>query len=293
MRPPASTGWALPGTPFGNFHTHTRHCDGNFEPMDYAVAALRKGMPRIGFSGHNPVPFPTEWTMPEASLPSYLQTVRDAKARCAGRLEIYLGIEADYIPGVTSPDAPWIRDLGLDYVLGSVHFVAPLDGRYTWTVDGTPEEMESGLHGCFHGDVRSLVERYYALVAEMAEETRPDIIGHIDVVKKNNRRGRWFREDAWWYREAVLGALKAIRRSGSVMEINTGGIVRNTSGALYPSEWILREARALGIPVMVNADAHRPEHIDGWFAQAVQVLRDLGFTAIRQLTPDGWTDTAI
>ena len=52
------------GTGFGNFHTHTRDCDGKGEAREFAEIALARGMPRIGFSGHNPVPFAASWTMP-------------------------------------------------------------------------------------------------------------------------------------------------------------------------------------------------------------------------------------
>jgi histidinol-phosphatase (PHP family) len=281
------------GAGFGNYHTHTRHCDGNGEPADYAEAAIRKGMPRIGFSGHNVVPFPADWTMQAANLDSYLSSVREAKARYAGRVDVFLGIEADYLPGLSSPVAPRIRELGLDFVIGSVHFVDSTNGGYTWTVDGAPAEIEGGLRDAFSGDIRRLVERYYGLVAEMVMEATPDIVGHLDVVKKNNRDGHLFREDAAWYIDAVVSALEAIARSGSVMEINTGGVVRNTSGALYPSEWILREALRLKVPVMVNADAHRPEHIDGHFEEAFALLRSVGYRIQRQLTRAGWVDQAI
>ena len=36
------------------------------EAREFAEVALAKGMPRLGFSGHNPVPFPASWTMPPA-----------------------------------------------------------------------------------------------------------------------------------------------------------------------------------------------------------------------------------
>jgi histidinol-phosphatase (PHP family) len=278
---------------FGNYHTHTRHCDGNDEPRDFAEAAIRKGMQWLGFSGHNVLPFQTDWTMPEKNLESYLREVREAKARYTGRLEIFLGIEADYIPGVTSPNHPRIRDLGLDFVLGSVHFVELPGGDHSWTVDGSRQELETGLARVYGGNIRALVERYYALVGEMAEETKPDIIGHFDVVKKNNGSGGLFSEEAPWYRAAVRAALQAVGRSGSVMEINTGGIVRNTSGVLYPSEWILEQARRLGIPIMINADAHRPQDIDGYFSEAAALLRSLGFATQRQLTSAGWVDVPL
>jgi histidinol-phosphatase (PHP family) len=247
----------------------------------------------LGFTGHNVVPFQTDWTMPAQNLESYLREVRQAKSRYAGRVEIFLGIEADYIPGVTSPNHPRIRDLGLDFVLGSVHFVELPGGGHSWTVDGSRQELETGLARVYGGDIRALVERYYALVGEMAEETKPDIIGHFDVVKKNNKAGELFSEEAPWYQAAVRAALQAVARSGRIMEINTGGIVRNTSGALYPSEWILREARRLDIPVMINADAHRPGDIDGYFREAAALLRGLGFTTQRQLTSAGWVDVPL
>ena len=278
---------------FGNYHTHTHHCDGNGEPRDYAEAAIQKGMKWLGFSGHNVVPFPTAWTMPAKNLEGYLREVREAKARYKGRLDIFLGIEADYIPGVTSPNHPRIRELGLDFVIGSVHFAEQRNGDHSWTVDGPREELETGLAKVFKGDIRALVERYFALVGEMAEETKPDIIGHFDVVKKNNRSGDFWSEEETWYRSAALVALEAVARSGCIMEINTGGIVRNTSGALYPSEWILKEAHRLGIPIMINADAHRPQDIDGYFTQAATLLRGLGFTTQRQLTLAGWVDVPL
>jgi histidinol-phosphatase (PHP family) len=278
------------GIGFGNFHTHTRHCDGRGEAHEFAEAAVRKGMPRLGFSGHNVVPFQASWTMPAERLPSYLADVRRVKQDWSGRLEVFLGMEVDYIPAVASPADPSIRGLGLDYVIGSVHFLEPAEGTWDWTVDGADGELEKGVAVCFGGSMRRLVEAYFQRVGEMAAAARPDIVGHFDIVKKNNRGGRFFSEEDPWYRAAALGALEAVAASGSILEINTGGIVRNTSGALFPSPFILREALRLRIPVMVTADAHRPEHLDGHFRETVGLLRRLGFRCQRQLTSRGWID---
>jgi len=164
-----------------------------------------------------------------------------------------------------------------------VHFAEPPGGDHSWAVDGSRQEFETGLTAAYGGDIR-------ALVGEMAEEAKPDIIGYFDVPKKNNRTSDLFSEEEPWYRAAALTALEAVARSGSFIEINTGGIVRNTSGALYPSAWILREARRIGISIMVNADAHSPHDIDGYFLQAATLLRGLGFTSQRQFTSAGCTD---
>ena len=247
-------------------------------------------MPRLGFSGHNVLPFETDWTMPAGHLSSYLHDVREARELYRGRVEIYLGIEADFIPGLTSPAHERIRALGLDYVLGSVHFIGPNAGDHQWTVDGPRSELEEAIRLGFQGDARKLVERYYQLLAEMARTAPPDIVSHFDVVKKNNSDGSLFSEEERWYREAVRMALGAVRSSGSVLEINTGALVRSTNGTYYPSPWILQEAWALDIPVMINADAHDPAHIDARFTEAAEILRDAGFRSQRQLTAEGWID---
>lgn len=277
----------------GNYHAHTHHCDGRGEPHEYAEAALRKGMPRLGFSGHNVLPFPTDWTMPAVRLDSYLREIRDVRDRYRGTLDVFLGMEADFIPGVITPVHPDISGLGLDFVIGSVHFIGPADGDHAWTVDGPREEMDAAISDGFGGDARGLVERYYRLVAAMAETAAPDIIAHFDIVKKNNRDGRLFSEEEPWYRAAVKRALDAVRESKSILEINTGGMVRNTSGAWYPSPWILEETQRMNIPVVVSSDAHLPENLDGLFPEAVQILRGAGYRAQRQLTSSGWIDVEL
>jgi histidinol-phosphatase (PHP family) len=272
-----------------NYHTHTRYCDGVAEPEDYVRAALAKGFTHLGFSSHSPVPFPNGWTMQPESLPVYLQAVSEARARYRGCLEVLLGLEVDYLPGRLGPRFPSIQSLGLEFTVGSVHFITepPRADGFRWTVDGSPAEFAQGLTEEFDGDARRLVERYYDRLGEMAERSRPDIIGHFDVVKKNNRGDRYFSEEEGWYRRAVGEALRRIAGSGAALEINTGGIVRNTSGALYPSRWILAECLALRIPIVVNADAHRPEDIDGYFPEAYALLRDIGYGAAVMFTREG------
>jgi histidinol-phosphatase (PHP family) len=275
---------------FGNFHTHTRYCDGHGDPRDLAEEALRKGMPRIGFSGHNVLPFPTDWTMPEGNLEPYLADVRGLAAAFRGRLEVYLGMEVDWLPGTITPTDPRIRALELDYVIGSVHFNDPRAGMHAWTVDGALPEFQEMRRVGFGGDLRALVERYYLQVAAMAAEAAPDVVGHFDIVKKNNRNELLFCEEEPWYRAAARGALEAVARCGAAMEVNTGGVVRGASGSFYPSTWILKQALELGIPVLVTSDAHRVEHLDGMFGEAVALLRSIGFRSQRQLTPAGWAD---
>jgi histidinol-phosphatase (PHP family) len=270
-----------------SYHCHSRFDDGQGELEEYALAALGKGFQTLGFSGHAPLPFRTGWTMPPELLPEYLRTARELSVRYASRLRVLLGLEVDYIPGIASPASPFIRALGLDYTIGSVHFLGELAGGGRWTVDGPLSELERGLAESYGGDARRAVTAFYALLQAMLREGAPDVIGHFDLIKKNNRGERFFSESAPWYRGLVLDTLEVVRHCGCLLEINTGGLTRNTSGAFYPSKWVLAECLRRDIPILVSSDAHRPEELDGFYPQAHRLLRELGFRHTFLLTGEG------
>lgn len=275
---------------YANFHTHAKYCDGQGELEDYVHAALKLGFEALGFSCHNPLPFPAGWTMAPEDLPEYLQTAARLKLSWRHSLELLLSLEIDYIPGLQGPASPRFQDLGLDYTIGSVHFLGRLADGTRWTVDGPPGELAEGVAASFRGDMRAAVRRYYELVAELVSVSAPDMLGHFDLIKKNNRDGRLFSEEEDWYRECVHGALDAVARSGVVLEVNTGGLFRNTSGALYPSPWIIGECLLRDIPLIVNSDAHRPEDLDGCFAETYALLARLGVRTCRRPGAAGWKE---
>ena len=270
-----------------NYHCHSRFDDGHGELEDYVRAALRKGLQTLGFAGHAPVPFACDWTIPSTLLPEYLQTARRLQNTYKDRIELLVGLEVDYIPETVSPTAAPIQALNLDFTVGSVHFIGRLANGEPWTADGPPEELEQGMAESFDGDIRRTVEEYYRRMTAMVSTAPPDIIGHFDVIKKNNRGAKHFAEDAPWYRTAVERTLDAVAASACILEINTGGIVRNTSGALYPSEWILAECLEREIPVMINSDAHRPDQLDGYYREAADILEGIGFRELTQIGREG------
>jgi histidinol-phosphatase (PHP family) len=270
-----------------NYHCHSRFDDGHAELEEYVLAARRKGLRTLGFAGHAPVPFPCSWTIPAPLLPEYLQTARRLQNTYRDRIELLVGLEVDYIPEIISPASAQIGALKLDFTVGSVHFIGRLADGQLWCADGAAEELEQGITESFGGDVRRAVEAYYRLMAALVSSAPPDIVGHFDVVKKNNRDSKYFSEQTDWYRSAVGRTLEAVAASPCILEVNTGGIVRGTSGALYPSEWILAECLKREIPVMINSDAHKPEQLDGHYREAAAILKEIGFKELTQIGREG------
>ena len=78
---------------------------------------------------------------------------------------------------------------------------------------------------------------------------------------------------------------------GIMMEINTKAFLRK--GCFFPDIRHFAFIRALGIPVLVNSDAHRPDLINAGRAEALQALKEAGFHTVRQLQGGKWIDVPI
>jgi histidinol-phosphatase (PHP family) len=216
--------------------------------------------------------------MKDEKLGAYIKEVNAARLRWEGRLPVYLGLEIDYIKGLRSPLDSDIKELNLDYSIGSVHYLSPSHGD-RFTVDGPFEEVEKGVMEGFGGDGETMLGAYWDAVMEMIALGGFDILGHLDLVRKNNKQGRWFNADSADYLRRIEEIARAVSSTGLVVEANTGGINRGYITDTYPSLAVLRLLRQYKVPVMISADAHRACDLDGHYTQARQLLLDAGYTS--------------
>lgn len=276
-----------------NYHTHSCFCDGEGEPESYVKEALCCGFDAIGFSSHAPISLFKSYVMEDTKLNSYCDTIKNLKAKYKDQIQIYLGLEVDYIPNVSGPSSPQFSGLELDFTIGSIHFMKnPHNGEYL-SVDENAPCFERIMQEVFKGKIQDFISYYYTLIRQMIREHNPSIIGHLDLVKKFNSNNEFFREDEKWYIDEVNQTLQVIAAAGSIVEINTGGISRGYIKSLYPSTWILKECRKLGIPIMLNSDAHSPKFIKAHFEQAIEIINGVGYSCQRRLINGSWKDTLL
>jgi histidinol-phosphatase (PHP family) len=277
-----------------NLHTHSRFCDGSGEPEEYVKAALDKGFHSIGFSSHAPVPFKNNFAIKDdQELLDYCSTINNLKIKYKNRISIRLALEVDFIEGITRDFAEFKKTCRLDYIIGSVHLVKNENHDGLWFIDGPKvESYDNGLKNIFGGDVRLAVTTYYNQVSRMILTQKPDITGHFDKIKMHNQN-RYFREDEAWYRSLVMDLLETIGKSGSIIEVNTRGIYKKRCDDLYPGQWILKEIRKKGLPLTLSSDAHLPEEIDGYYPEALEILRSIGFKKLVYYGEDGWKEQGI
>jgi histidinol-phosphatase (PHP family) len=272
-----------------NYHTHSRWCDGKGELRAYIEEAIIRGLRAIGFSGHAPLPYPNEWTMNEGSLKLYLEELRVLQKEYRGRIEIYIGLETDYIKKVVEPSFfSQQKELRLDYTIGSVHgLIDPESGRYL-SIDGPEEELRELISSPRFGTPRSVVEAYYHAVGEMISAGGFSFLGHLDLIKKLNGKLFLFDENSDWYLRAIITVLERVAEAALPIEMNTGALSRGYTDEPYPSGWILPHCRERNIPIIINSDAHRPEWVDYGFDLCREMLNKAGYSSTLMLLEGAW-----
>jgi histidinol-phosphatase (PHP family) len=263
---------------------HSKYCDGKSEMMDYVDEARKLNMISIGFSSHAPVPFPTKWCMKAERLEDYLIDIEKIKTSNSF-VEIYKGLEVDFIPGVTSPNL--FRDK-LDYTVGSIHFIEKFpDGRH-WEIDGTHTLFLEGYSTIFQNNIQDAITRYFELTREMIDTACPSIVGHLDKIKIQNVESKFFKETDAWYKNEVMKTIDQIHTSGVIVEVNTRGIYQKKSDTTYPSPWILEMLYKKNIPVTISSDAHHRDDIINQFPTTALLLKKIGFKTISVLSEGTW-----
>lgn len=271
-----------------NYHTHSHYCDGKGELQEYVDYALAHGFSALGFSGHAPLPFANKFSIPTEQYDAYCSEVRQLQTRYADRLQIRLGLEIDYIPGVHPDFHPLIEQGNLDYCIGGVHLVANPDdtewlrshpteaAERLWFIDGPLQETyDEGLQRVFHGDIRRGVTAFFHQTNAMIESQRPTVVAHFDKIVMHNRN-RYFTESEAWYRNLIGETIALIHETGCIAELNTRGLYKRRHTDYYPSRTLLSMMNDLRIPIIVGTDAHEPCNLDQ-FEGAHTLLQSIGY----------------
>ncbi|MPR32450.1 histidinol-phosphatase [Salmonirosea aquatica] len=276
-----------------NYHSHSHYCDGVEPPRAQVEAALAQGVRVLGFSSHGPVYFDNAWSMKVEKLEAYLSETRALQAEYADRLELYVGLEVDYLPSedASKYGGPSTYAPKLDYTVGSVHYLDRNEIGAPWEIDGSSEKFMRGLVEVHGGDIQKVIRLYYGCIRQMIERDPPHIVGHLDKIKIHNIGNSLYDEEVPWYQAEIDQTLDAIAASGCVLEVNTRGVYKKNL-TTYPSLSILQKARQRHIPIMVNSDSHAPSEITAELLPTYRQLSDLGFRTFRILTQGQWQDVA-
>ena len=271
-----------------NFHSHCLFCDGRASMEAFIRFAVAKNLRYYGISCHAPVPFPNKWSMKEEDVEEYRQEFFRLQEKYKFEMELYLGLEVDYIPCIANVKDDVVQNWQWDYLISSIHHLGQFpDGRF-WNIDGSITSFKKGLDAIFSGDVFAATKLFYRYTCEMIELGGFDIIGHIDKIAANGRKISGFNISDKWYDNLIQEAFLLLAEKGIIVEINTKSFYEK--GIIFPDIRYFKQLRQLGIPVTVNSDCHYPDKVINGFHEVYKLLQEAGFKTVRILKDGEWQD---
>lgn len=203
-----------------NYHSHCLYCDGRANMDDFIRFAISEGFTSYGISSHAPLPFSTAWTMEWDRMEDYLSEFSRLKKKYAGKIELAIGLEIDYLNEENNPSLPCFQKLPLDYRIGSVHMLYSPEGKIV-DIDTSADLFRQLVDRHFDGDLDSVVHLYYKNLLRMVELGGLDIVGHADKMHYNASCYRPGLLDEAWYDTLVRDYFAVIAARGYMVEINT------------------------------------------------------------------------
>lgn len=213
---------------------------------------------------------------------------------------VALGLEVDHIDGEESETRAIVTDLldrarargiPIGGLTGSIHFI---HGRVE---DLDPSINKGGIphilcdyletvmlaHLKDHGP-EATVRDYFASLRRLIRTGFYDVVGHIDVIRKWERRSNdgkssLFGDVEDLYSNELDATLKLAAEADILVEYNTSG-TDILIGRPYLSEEAVRACVRYGVKIALSSDTHHPKHVARHFPRAVETLRSLGVRSL-------------
>lgn len=241
-----------------NLHTHTPFCDGKSTMEEMVAAAVAAGFHTLGFTPHSPIPIDSPCNMRREDVEPYLAEIARLRLKYGRHIRLLAGMEIDFLGSGWGPATDYFETLGLDYAIGSVHFVPDFEGEPV-DVDGRPQSFAEKMAERFRGDIDYVVDTFFAQSLAMVRAGGFDILGHMDKIGRNASAYAPGIEDGSHYRSRLRELIEAVKQMHPAVELNTK--IFNEESRFFPGASTLPELKASGIVIPVNSDAHRSDRL--------------------------------
>ena len=250
------------GKLIANYHTHNHLCNHAVGTVsDYVSKAISLGMKEIGITDHNPTP--EDFMDPESYMKTrcyrhmklkefyeiYLKEIEEAKALYSDKINIYSGLECEYIKSRHSFFDMLKKDL--DYLNLGMHFYEKNGYFYNVYREIDHNNVMDYAQACVDG-IRSHLFK---------------IIVHPDLYMYSYRDINGERKFDEAARKAAIYIIEEAIKNDVYLEINVNGLRNsrnhNSPDWFYPYEdfWKI-VATYKDAKVVIGIDAHDPEFLE-------------------------------
>lgn len=246
-----------------NLHTHTTRCRHARDSEEaYITVACENGIQRLGFSDHTPYWFDrnyySHFRMYPQELPDYINTVLSLRETYKDRIDIRLGLEAEYYPAYFPELLSRLGDTPVEYLLLGQHFVGNEIGEH-YSGKATADE--------------EILRRYCHQVADAMHTGLFTYLAHPDLIH--------FVGEKQVYRQHMRTVCKAANDCNIPVELNFLGI---REGRHYPNSVFWELAGEENCTVVFGCDAHSAAdlHVQPQEETARQMAREYGLRIIEE-----------
>lgn len=213
----------------------------------------------------------------------YKQEIRELREEYKDKITVFCGLEFEQHSRVPLE--------GFDYLIGSLHYLE-IDGRILG-FDRKLDEVQTYIREHFGGDGLAFAKQYFETLCHLPEKGNFDILGHFDVLTKNNELGHFIDTADPRYIQMGLDAIHALKGKIPLFEVNTGAIARGYRTTPYPQMDFLKELCRCGFGAVISSDCHNKDFLDIYFEEARQMLAEAGFTTRWILTDNGFKEVQL
>lgn len=229
-----------------NFHTHTTRCKHAYgQDEEYVIRAIENEYKILGFSDHacwnyTNKNFTPRIRMTLSQFKEYKESVLSLKEKYKDKIEIRLGMEAEYFPEYMDWLLDFVIEQDIDYLIFGNHFYRSDEtGFYYGQVP--KENVQNYFEDCIHG----LESGMYSYLAH------PELI---------LRSVEWNDEIEAGFRKVCLKA----KELDLPLEYNVLGVQdnRRVGKEMYPNHHFWQMASEIGNKAIIGMDAHKPSDLD-------------------------------
>jgi histidinol-phosphatase (PHP family) len=266
-----------------DYHVHSAYSDDSDYDMEEVVKdAIRLNLSEICFTDHVDYGIKNDWNdihgikyreggpgeperipLTNVNYPLYMKQIHELQKTYKDRITIRTGLEFGMQRGTIPAYEQLYAHYPFDFILLSVH---EIDNKELWTQEFQAGKSQSAYNRAYYDEMLYLVTHYknYSVLAHMDLITRYDLYGHYDIHHNE---------------QLIRDILGTVIHDGKGIEYNTSSFRYGLSDST-PSMDILKLYRDLGGSVItIGSDSHKKEHLGSHLSEAMEHLKEIGFTA--------------
>lgn len=252
-----------------NYHTHNMLCGHAFGEMEeYVTEAINKGLTTLGMSDHTPYPGDAfDERMPYEKFHGYVDRVLELKEKNKDKINILLGLEAEYYPAYARYYESLLRIYKLDYIILGQHFfqVDKWTNVNCFVNVSNSEEYVKYAKSC----VEAMNTGLYTYLCH------PDLIFRNNICPDVNTK------------RAMDIIIDAAVKNDYILELNANGFRKGFRSLPegeryeypYSDFWdLVKEAK---VRTIIGSDCHRPEFVcDEYIDMAEAFAKEKGIALL-------------